>query len=426
MTFGIHSAEFVPWPGHGSRAGMRHLIPSQRTRPSDDPIFALNAEASARRAAGEPVINATVGALLDDDGALALIPSVADALRNVPPKVSAAYAPIAGPLDFLQAVKDDVLGPHAHLAAAAATTGGTGALHHAILNFVEHGQAVLTTSFFWGPYRTIAEQQGRTLATFRMFDERGRFDVQQFEEHLRATLTGQGRALVLLNSPCHNPTGYSMDPSEWDDVATVVAKASKFGPITIVIDNAYSAYGAHNPAEERERALKMADHALVVFAWSASKSFAQYGSRVGAIVAFCPDETERRIVTSALSFSCRGTWSTGNSAGMAAVTRALVEPELRDRVAAERAVLKKLLNRRVAIWNEQASAAGLRYPRYDGGFFTTVLCDGAFDVASALKQDGVYVVPQAGALRVALCSVAERDVAKVVSAIAKRLGDAKL
>lgn len=400
---------------------MQHLIPSHRTRPSDDPIFALNAEANARRAAGEDVVNATVGALLDDDGALALMPSVAEALRNVPARVAAAYAPIAGSPDFLRAVTDDLLGPHASMAAAAATAGGTGALHHAISNFVEHGQTVLTSSFYWGPYKTLTDQQGRALATFRMLDAERRFDVASFDEQLHRVLDAQGRALVLLNSPCHNPTGYSLDSTEWDGVRTVVKKAAQKGPITIVVDNAYALYGAHDPTEERDHILRMADDALVLFAWSASKSFAQYGSRVGSIVAFCPDETERKRIASALSFSCRGTWSTCNSAGMAAITRALVEPELRARVAEERASLKALLDRRVAAWNERAHAAGLVYPRYDGGFFTTVLCEGAFDVAAALKKDGLYVVPQAGALRVALCSVAERDIPRIVEAIARRV-----
>jgi aromatic-amino-acid transaminase len=81
----------------------------------------------------------------------------------------------------------------------------------------------------------------------------------------------------------------------------------------------------------------------------------------------------------------------------------------------------KVLRGRVARWNELARPAGLVYPRYDGGFFTTVLCDRAHAIAEALKADGVFVVPQEGALRVALCSVAERDVERLVAAIARRV-----
>ena len=42
-----------------------HLIPPRRGLPGDDPIFLLNAEAQRRRSAGEEILNATVGALLD-------------------------------------------------------------------------------------------------------------------------------------------------------------------------------------------------------------------------------------------------------------------------------------------------------------------------------------------------------------------------
>ena len=43
----------------------QHLVPGRRGRPADDPIFALNAEANARKAKGESIVNATLGALLD-------------------------------------------------------------------------------------------------------------------------------------------------------------------------------------------------------------------------------------------------------------------------------------------------------------------------------------------------------------------------
>ncbi len=72
------------------------LIPTHQTRPAEDPIFGLNAEATERRARGESVVNATVGALLDDEGRLAVLPSSVRAVHEVPAEEWAAYAPIAG------------------------------------------------------------------------------------------------------------------------------------------------------------------------------------------------------------------------------------------------------------------------------------------------------------------------------------------
>ncbi|HEX7666831.1 MAG TPA: hypothetical protein VF407_20020, partial [Polyangiaceae bacterium] len=88
---------------------MQHLIPSHASRPADDPIFALNREATQRKAKGENVLNATVGALLDDGGKLAVLPTAARVITEVPRDEWAAYAPIAGTPDFASAVIADLL-----------------------------------------------------------------------------------------------------------------------------------------------------------------------------------------------------------------------------------------------------------------------------------------------------------------------------
>lgn len=407
---------------------MPFLISSREARPGDDPIFALNSEARARAQAGETVVNATVGSLLDDEGRVATLPSVVEALHAVPATVGAAYAPIAGAPDFLRGVTRDLLGdrPEAKWAASVATPGGTGALRHAIANFLEPGQALLTTSFYWGPYKTLADEGDRGLATFRMFDERGGLDVDSFRSGLSKMLSEQRRALVFLNSPCHNPTGYSFDPAEWQKVADVVEELSPQGPIALCLDVAYAKFGAATGSSSAQpldsmlsAVLRLPPKALVLFAWSASKSFLQYGLRVGALVALHPEDDERRRIQNALSYSCRGTWSNVNAGGMAALAHILNDDGLRAKVDRERRGMTELLGRRVARFNELASAAGLKYPRYDGGFFTTVFANDAFGAAERLKAMGIFSVPQAGVLRLALCSVAERDVPRLVEGVAK-------
>jgi aromatic-amino-acid transaminase len=399
------------------------LIPSRQARPSDDPIFALNAEAKAAAARGERVVNATVGALLDDDGRIATLGGVVDTLRDTPAQVGAGYAPISGAPDFLRGVTDDLLGRShvAKWATAAATPGGTGALHLAIVNFLGLGESLLTTSFFWGPYKTLADESDRKLRTFNMFDADRRLDVDDFARQLDAALAEQGRALVLLNSPCHNPTGYSFDADEWRALRRIVEERSSRGPIAVCLDVAYARFGAQPLDSVVEEMAGLLPKTLLLFAWSASKTFLQYGLRVGALVAVHPDEEERKRIAAALSYSCRGTWSNCNAGGMAAIARVLNDPERKARVDAERDGFVGLLARRVARFNELATQAKLVYPRYDGGFFTTVFTKDAPQVAEALKADGIFVVPQAGALRIALCSVAERDVPHLVASLARHV-----
>lgn len=398
---------------------MNLLPPRNAARPGDDPIFALNREATERRAAGERVINATVGALLEDDGALAVLPTVLAALRDTPGAKAAGYAPIAGPADFHRAVIDDLLGGTelAAQAVAAATPGGTGALRHALSVFLDPGQAMLTSDFFWGPYATLCEENNRTLKTFPMFTDGLGFNVEGFVQALHDLADTQGRLLVFLNDPCHNPTGYSMSEAEWTAVSSALRAVSARVPTAILADVAYLAYGRDTRSFLRHLA-PLAEQAVVLFAWSASKAFSLYGGRVGALVACTADASQRGAIARAMSFACRGVWSNCNAAGMHAVTRCLSEPALREAVASERERLRDLLAARVVAFNAAAAGTGLRYPRYDGGFFVTVFARDAKAAGEALKARGVFVVPQPGALRVALCSVAEADVPALVEALA--------
>lgn len=402
---------------------MLHIIPSHQGRPSDDPIFALNSEATTRKKRGESIVNATVGALLHDDGRLAILPTAARAVQEVPAEEWAPYAPIAGAPDFLAAVSDDLFRHEPSMraaAVAAATPGGSGALRHAIANYLEPGQSLLTTNFFWGPYQTICDESDRKLTTFSMFDTEGRLDAAALSTALGGQIRDQGRALLVLNDPCHNPTGYSMTPEEWRSVVECIVTHGKAHPITLLVDTAYFEYAARpDPRAFLKELRPLVGQVGLAFAWSASKSFTHYGLRVGAIVACVPDEKERVKTDAAFSYSCRGTWSNCSRGGMRAITRLLSEPSMARASNEEREELKLLLGARVTAFNHAAKAKGLNYPRYEGGFFVTVFVNDAHERALRMKEKGVFVVPAKGALRVALCSVAEKDIPRLVDALAE-------
>jgi aromatic-amino-acid transaminase len=401
-----------------------HLIPSHQGRPSDDPIFTVHQEATGRRQRGEPVIDASIGVLLDDDGALTVLPTTARAVHEVSDLDWASYAPIAGTPAFRRAILDHLLGGVPELrqaAVAVATPGGSGALRHAIVNFLEPGQAALTASWFWAPYATLCDESDRKLETFEMFAPAGTLDVAELDAAVGRQLRAQGRVLLFLNDPAHNPTGYSMTDAEWEAVVDCLASRSAHGSITLVVDCAYMAYGPRDFGGVAARLARLVGRVPVLFAWSASKTYTHYGLRVGALVACVADAMERKMVESALSYSCRGTWSNCNRGGLVAITRLLTDPEMIEACDRERATARASLLARVEAFNDLARPRGLVYPRYDGGFFVTVFDPRPAEKAAAMRERGVFVVPLSlprggGGLRVALCAVAARDVGRLVDA----------
>lgn len=395
------------------------LIPEVSDRPGDDPIFALNAEARQRAATGESVINATLGALMEDDGTLAIMPVVAEVQSRIPVGQAASYAPIAGDPAYLSAVVRDIFGesPLVQQAVAVATPGGSGAVHSAIVNFLEPGDALLTTNFYWGPYSIMADHTRRRVETFEMFSDAGRFNGPAFQQALNALMESQGRALVILNTPCHNPTGYTLDDEDWSAVVEALLAASKLGPVALLVDHAYAKFGGATADSWVRHVEGLGDAVTLLVAWTVSKSFAQYGARVGALVAVHSDPVERDRLENALSYSCRGTWSNCNHLGLLTIGTILSTPELSARIDSERERLRTMLAERVEVFNEHASRAGLNYPRYEGGFFVTVFTDDSVGIATRMREEGVFVVPVDGAVRLALCSTTVAQVPAVVAAL---------
>ncbi len=395
------------------------VIPAARDRSGNDPIFALNADARRRAQAGESILNATLGALMNDDGSLCTMPTVVETFRRFADERSAGYAPISGLPAFREAVVLDLFadGPLARQAVAVATPGGTGAVFAAVMNFLEPGQKLLVPGYYWGPYRVICDHAGREIDTFPMFGRDGAFDLDALAEGLDRHLAIQGRALVVLNFPCHNPTGYSLDQHEWRRLSQTVARAAEKGPVTVLVDAAYMEFGGRAARSWINALPGLLGSATVLVAWTGSKSFAEYGARVGALVGLHRDEGERIQIENALGYTCRSTWSNCNHLGQLAATALLTDPELAERVTRERSGLVELLRERIDAFNEHAGAAGLPTPRYDAGFFVAVFTPDEERTAARMRELGVYTVPIPGAVRVALCSTPASAIPRLVEAL---------
>jgi aspartate/tyrosine/aromatic aminotransferase len=252
-----------------------------------------------------------------------------------------------------------------------------------------------------------------------MFDEETRFDLDAFAQTLYAQVERQGRALVLFNFPCNNPTGYSLDEEEWEAVAEIVREAGSRGPVSFLLDHAYARFGSDASGHWIDCVPRMLETATVLVGWTISKSFAQYGARVGALVALHRDADERDRITNALAYSCRATWSNCNHLGLLTATELLTDPDLRERSMAERVQMIRLLDERAAVFTTLADQAGLTYPRYEGGFFVAVFTPDGEATAAAMREAGVYVVPMDGAVRVALCTTPAAAMPRLVEALAK-------
>lgn len=398
------------------------LIPTRRAFPADDPIFALNAEAQVRRAAGEPVLNATVGALLDDSGQLVVLDSVMDLWRELTTLEVAPYAPIAGDPAFLKALVRRHWPLLDSAGAACTTPGGSGALGLAMRNFLEPGQKVLTTAPYWGPYATLAAENSLGLTTAPWPAVGQPLDGAAWEAALRGLMETQGRVLLILNDPCHNPTGRSLSAADRAVLMALLREVSSLGPITLLLDFAYLDY-TREPAAV---AAALGDYAtlgaeggvLVGASLSLSKSMTLYGARCGALAfPWCSDPA----LQAALTQSCRGTWSNCAKAPQSLLLKLTKDGKAQARLAAEHRHWSEVLTARASALDAALVAEDMQPLHWSGGFFVCVPVAEPEIVGLRLKGEGVFTVPLPEGLRVGLCGMRAAEAPRLAQTLRRVL-----
>ena len=387
--------------------------PQGRNIPKEDKIFGINNRAKAMIAeeGKEKVVNATIGALLDDDGELIVLSSVNDVFKKLSPKEFAEYAPISGTPEFKKAVKQDALRGYEPkgFVEASATPGGTGAIRNTIANYTDRGDSVLVADWYWSPYGTIAAEQGRKVETFTFFNDERKFNAEDFRAKAESLLSKQQRLVIILNTPAHNPTGYSLTTEDWNNVKAVLESLPADKKITLLVDTAYidfagdeEAYRSFLPILE-----EMPENVLTLISHSLSKAYTLYGMRCGALICLAKTEEIAEEFKRVCEFSSRASWSNCARAPQAILSKIYSDPELKAKVFEERQGYREMLLRRGRAFEKAAAECGLEMVPFDAGFFASIPCSNPDEVAARLEKEGIFLVPLAKGLRVSVASVSE-------------------
>ncbi|WP_434479391.1 pyridoxal phosphate-dependent aminotransferase [Gemmatimonas sp.] len=369
---------------------------------------------------GASVINATIGALYDDQGKLVVLDTVMEQWKQLTSAEIAPYAPIGGDPAFLLNLAQRHWPSLTSLGAGVATPGGSGALALTLKNLLERGNTVLTAAPYWGPYSTLAIEAGQTLTTVPYPDVHTGLDLGAWEAACRDILDAQGRLLLWLNDPCHNPTGRSFSKADRTALMDVLRDVASQGPVTLVLDLAYLDY-ARNPQEVREAldeyaAFAAEGNVLVGACLSLSKAYTLYGARAGALVF---PWTNDKALQGALITSCRGTWSNCARAPMSVLNRISKDGALQASLEQEHAQWRTLLAERATAVDAALKAEGFPGAAYDGGFFVTL--DGGANPSATcerMQAHDVFVVPMPEGLRVGICAMKAADAGKFAGAYA--------
>ena len=398
-----------------------------RVVPTEDKIFGISGRAKAAIAAKgkEQVVNATIGALLDDESELIVLSSVDEAVKALSPAEYAEYAPIAGTPGFKDAIVKAALGdyePKGYVGVVA-SPGGTGSLRNAIANYTCLGDKILTHDWHWTTYKNIAMEIGRGEETFDMFDAEGNFNLVDFEYKVSKLLRIQDRLLIILNTPANNPTGYSLSDEDWDGVVRILNSIDPAKKVALVVDVAYIDF-AGDEREVRSFLPKLEElnaNVLPMLAYSASKTFTFYGCRCAATICIAKSEEIRDEFVRVVSFSARASWSNCPRGPQEVIAKIYSNPALLTRVDEERTGFRNMLLARGHAFEEEAAKVGLQMVPFRGGFFCSVPCDDPDAISKRLESKDVFVVPFTKGVRVSIASISEEKCRRLPKLIQEAL-----
>ncbi|MEM6650312.1 MAG: aminotransferase class I/II-fold pyridoxal phosphate-dependent enzyme, partial [Pseudomonadota bacterium] len=238
-------------------------------------------------------------------------------------------------------------------------------------------------------------------------------NLEKMLEDLRAAKPGD---VVLLQGPCHNPTGVDLAEDQWKEVANFCNAQG----LTALIDVAYHGFASslEDDLKGAQTFLAHVDEALV--AYSCSKNFGLYRDRSGCLLLQSKTQDIAEASATHLADIGRAVYSMPPAHGPAIVATILNDPALKQAWTDEVDAMRTRVN---MLRQGIADALVPRSNSYDPQ--TLVKQNGMFSQLpfkeggiAALKEKGIYI-PGSG--RINIAGLSQSDVARAAEMMSEYL-----
>lgn len=380
--------------------------------------IAKNAKLASEKYGKENVINGTLGIFYNDNEEMHTLDIVKEEYKNISDKDIFNYASnIGGEEIFVQGVKEYLFGKNYNqklnnnFLEVIATPGGSGALFNTFKNYVNPGESVLLPNYMWSSYKLMSKEVGGEYETYSLFNNNGGFDLIQFKKSVKKLAEIQKNLVIVLNNPCHNPTGYTLSSNELKEVMSILKEATSLCNVILVNDIAYMDFNNEkNDFSELYRDLP--SNLLIIITFSMSKSLCSYGLRIGAQVAISSSKEIIESFSDASLHTCRSVWSNIPKGGMILFGNIISNDEKYTKLLSEQNDMKNILKNRTDIFLKEAADVGLEILPYKSGFFITIPFKKYSDkeIEKKLNDENIFTILIPGAIRLAICSIPKHKI----------------
>lgn len=380
-----------------------------------DQILALSQKANKHKQCDSTVINATVGMMFDEDGKFSTYQAVEDIETKLASIDKFGYSATSGGNNYQKIVEEWIFGDNIDFIKqnfylhTVATIGGSGALAIAFSNYLEAGETVLLPNMMWTPYLQFAKERKVKTTTYNLVKD-DCLDIADIEKTIN--LVEGNKVLLIINDPCHNPTGFTMSENDYDKLIEILNRCQK--QIVLLLDISYFDYTSDLGQEVRtyyQKLIKLRTDIVTLFAFSGSKTFGLYGLRIGACTILTKEQQEYELFKTATEFTARATWSSPSHFGVSLIEEIITNQKSQFRIELKNNAI--LLENRSKVFLEEASKFPLQLSPYIIGFFIVVYFDKPLELTQKLQEKKVYVCPLNNGIRIAFSSISIEEARKL-------------
>jgi len=388
-----------------------------------DPLLDMMARAGADMRAEK--IDVSVGVYRNDAGVTPVMDAVREAERRLAAgQATKAYEGQRGNTDFCAAIErfclgDDLRADLGERLVSYATPGGCGALWAgmAVARHALPDGRVWISAPTWINHRHIAAAAGFEALEYRYWDPASQtLDFDGFVASLTRARAGD---IVILQGPCHNPTGADLTDAQWLQLAAVFEERA----LIAFLDIAYHGFGAEPEADLFGPRLFMERQSEFFVSYSCSKNFGLYRERAGCLLAVCDDRRAANRTALHIADATRAVYSMPPAHGQAVVNAILTTPGLRrtwsEELTAMRRQIEEARRGLHRALTQMMNTRSFSFLTDQKGMFSILpLRDGA---GARLRESRAVYMPGSG--RINFAALNNSNIERFAEALAGELAD---
>ncbi len=376
-------------------------------------ILKISKDAIAASKKHKGVINSSVGMFYDDEKNVGGMPIVTQAIKNFSDNDILPYPSVDGGLEFKTNVISWVFKEYEKeirktmFVDACATPGGSGAIAATFSVYTKQNDYVFVSDIRW-QYERFAARAKLRLFEHKLF-KGDNFDIENFKIRLDELCAIQKRVIVIVNDPCHNPTGYTLSEAEWEQIINIL-NTKIDNEIVFIYDVAYLDFSHEKDNRKKMSYLvQLKTHIITIISFSGSKTFGAYGLRLGAAIGLSSDEEKVKMFHKSYVNEARGSWSASPTVSINLMNY-FAQTENKNAFLTGLNKINSLVQLRSASFIEQCKTIGVKTHPFRSGFYVVVLTPNPEKDYLKLAEKHIYAVPMSGGIRFALCSMSAQEI----------------